>query len=114
MSIGRFSFYLFIFLLALGWSISLQFIQARQDLFKLIEALFFVCALTCTFIGIYMAIDWVDPFQGADTSRAATLHGGRGGLFIMMIRWWPYMLIALGGYISYNCLHLVKQFFNKK
>ncbi len=86
-----------------------RFIEKYPQLFKSCIALVFVCALACIFFGIDLLTGWVDPFQGADTNKAAATHGGKGGVVIFAIKYWPYVLIGLGGYFAYNSFRIIRR-----
>lgn len=58
-----------------------------------------ICLITSAYvliIGIYLAIDWVNPFAGKGTEVASTVHSAKGGLIVLLIVIWPYALIAVG------------------
>jgi hypothetical protein len=53
--------------------------------------------------GIDLAIGWQDPFANVSAADVAEVHHGRrGGLLILLVRVWPYALITLGLYFTYN------------
>ena len=50
-----------------------------------------------------MLYDWV-PLAGGDPQAIATgaaTHGGKGGIVILAIKFWPYLLILLSGFWAY-------------
>ncbi len=56
-----------------------------------------ICILTATYliiIGVYQAIDWVNPFAGKDVAGA--IHNPKGWIIVAMIVVWPYLLIIVG------------------
>lgn len=56
-----------------------------------------ICVLTAAYliiIGLYQAIDWVNPFAGKDVSGA--IHNPKGWIIVAMIVVWPYLLIIVG------------------
>jgi len=57
-------------------------------------------ALYCVAAGVYLLVDWVDPVVNANTEY--TPHGRGSGFIVLMIRFWPYVLIGLGGVVAYN------------
>ena len=55
--------------------------------------------------GLYLLSGWVDPFASADPSqlgRAAAKSGGKGGIVILIIKFWPYILIGWGSYALFQ------------
>jgi hypothetical protein len=59
----------------------------------------------CLAAGVHLLGGWQDPFAAATSQElagASASSGRRGGLIILMIRFWPYVLIGLGGYAMYN------------
>ena len=77
----------------------------RDDHGGMVRALGLAASLYCVAAGLSLAVDWQDPFAAADPerlARASAPHGGRGGLVVFAIRFWPYVLIGLGGYFGYN------------
>jgi hypothetical protein len=57
----------------------------------------------CLAAGAHLLGGWQDPFAAAAPQELASASSGRrGGLIILMIRFWPYVLIGLGGYAMYN------------
>ncbi len=67
-----------------------------------------VAGLYCVLAGIFLVADSEDPFASIDAEDAKTIgraaaHGrGRGAILLLIIRFWPYVLVGLGGYIVYN------------
>jgi hypothetical protein len=58
----------------------------------------------CVVAGLVLLPGWEDVLAGAsaeEVGRASVKGRGRGGIVIMAIRYWPYVLIALGGYMLY-------------
>ena len=59
-----------------------------------------------------MAIDWQDPFAvGADpqlVGKAASSHGGKGGIIILIIKFWPFALMGFSAYFGYLGLGILK------
>lgn len=57
-----------------------------------------------------MAFDW-DPFAGGDPeaiTRASATHGGKGGIVILAIKFWPYLLLLLSGFYTYMSVQLLR------
>lgn len=58
--------------------------------------------------GLQMAFDW-NPFIDIDAEliqKGASSHGGKGGIAVMIIRFWPYVLIGMSGFYIYHCIRL--------
>ncbi|MDA8139779.1 MAG: hypothetical protein M0036_14105 [Desulfobacteraceae bacterium] len=69
-----------------------------------IAGLYFVAA------GLFLATGWQDPFSSASTeqvARISAIHGGRGGIVLLAIRFWPYGLAAIGAYLSHFGLSIL-------
>tara|TARA_E500000178_G_C16714179_1_gene614133 strand:+ start:138 stop:317 length:180 start_codon:yes stop_codon:yes gene_type:complete len=57
-----------------------------------------------------MLYDWA-PLAGGDPQAIATgaaTHGGKGGIVILAIKFWPYLLILLSGFWAYMSVQLLK------
>lgn len=64
-------------------------------------------AVYCVAAGVFLLSGWQDPFASAssqEVGQAAATHGGRGGVVILAIRFWPYVLMGLGSYFGYGYL----------
>jgi hypothetical protein len=64
-----------------------------------------IAGVFCVLAGVHLAVGWEDPLAHADPEaigRASGHHGRRAGLFVLAIRFWPYVLIGLGGYMVYH------------
>lgn len=68
---------------------------------KLAIAIYWImlaASVYCVAAGVHLATGWNDPFASVDPRDVASAtHGRRGGLVVMAIRFWPYVLIGLGG-----------------
>jgi hypothetical protein len=65
----------------------------------------------CIAAGLFLLSGWQDPLGVAsslEVAHAATSHGGRGGVAILVIRFWPYVLIGLGSYCGYYYILIFK------
>jgi hypothetical protein len=63
-----------------------------------------VASLYCLAAGIFLLSGWDDPFAAADPAKlgkASMQHGRRGGIIVSVIRYWPYVLIAMGSFAGY-------------
>lgn len=114
MSLGGASLVLFITMFVFVFLVQVKFIQRSKRLSKTLVGITFLGALLCIGIGLYMAIGWTDPFAGVDTTRASASHGGRGGIIVLLIRFWPYALIAYGLYAAYNFSFPLRRLFFQK
>jgi hypothetical protein len=64
-----------------------------------------VASVYCIIAGVVLLSNWHDPFSGGlpvDSTGAVVRGGRRGGLILLAIRYWPYVLIATGGYVAYH------------
>lgn len=62
-------------------------------------------AIYCVAAGIHLQTGWEDPLASASASQlsSASVRGrGRGGIIVLAIRYWPYVLIGLGAFFAYN------------
>ena len=59
-----------------------------------------------------MAFDW-DPFTGGTDSeliaRDAASHGGKGGFVLLIIQFWPYVLMGFSGYFALGEFSFLKR-----
>ena len=70
-------------------------------------------SLYCTAAAIFLWGDWQDPFAAAniaaeDLGNAAARGRGRGGIVLLAIKYWPYVLGGLGLYFAYNNFWLLR------
>ncbi|MGO8476274.1 hypothetical protein ACC739_30125 [Rhizobium ruizarguesonis] len=66
---------------------------------RLLQIASAICLITSAYliiIGVYQAIDWVNPFAGKGAEVASTVHSPKGGLIILLIVVWPYALVLVG------------------
>ena len=100
----------FIGMFALSMMLTVGFVAKRPKLFNACAILAFICALGCVFFGVDLLLSgWTDPFSGTDTTKASASHGGKGGFFILLIRFWPYALIGLGCWVGYNLSYPIRR-----
>ena len=62
-----------------------------------------VASIYCLLAGSDLALGWQDLLAGASAQQLgqpAASHGGRDGIVIFAIRFWPFLLIGLGGYMA--------------
>jgi len=63
-----------------------------------------VAGVYCFAAGVDLAFGWVDPFSNAaqeELGKASAKSRGRGGIVILIIKYWPYALMGLSGYLLY-------------
>ena len=80
------------------------------SLAKIIVAFGCFSSIYCVLAGLFLAFGWQDPLSTASTemvTRTSLSHGGRGGLLVAVIRYWPYVLIGLGIYTAYQNAQLL-------
>ena len=65
-----------------------------------------VAAVYCVAAGLFLIVGWQDPLAGAATEEV--VHRRGTGLVILIIRFWPYALIGLGGYFAYSTFDLLR------
>ena len=72
---------------------------------RLLLLLGVAASVWCILAGVDLMDGWADPLATADPGDlgcAAGSHGGRGGVILLLIRFWPYCLMALGGWCGFN------------
>ena len=93
---------------------------AKLGRIRTIRALMLVAAVAsayCIAAGIFLSADWQDPFATATTdelTRGAVSSGGRGGIIILVIRYWPLALIAFGSYFGLHQVQALRAFSKRK
>jgi len=76
-----------------------------------------LASLYCLAAGLFLLTDWQDPFATADPAalaRTSATHGGKGGIVVLAIRFWPYVLIGLGGYFSYSSFSILRMMLRRR
>ena len=76
---------------------------------QVVFAVIIASALYVGAAGISMIGDWQDPLGGTNTADVST-HGRRGGLVILAIRFWPFVLMGLSAFVLWNA---VQGFWNR-
>ncbi len=72
-------------------------------------ALCLVPPAICVLAGVDLLGGWVDPLLSADPADVGKVAArGRNGLIIFAIKFWPYVLIGLGGYAGWQVLDLAR------
>jgi len=78
---------------------------------RAIVAISLLAALYCVAAGVSLHFGWQDPFASADPThyaRASASGRGGGGIILLAIRFWPYVLIGLGGIFGYHALRILR------
>lgn len=70
-------------------------------------------SLYCVAAALFLWGDWQDPFATAniaaeDIGNAAAKGRGRGGIILLAIKFWPYVLGGFGAYFAYNNFWLLR------
>jgi len=68
------------------------------------SSIILVASLYCVAAALFLWGGWQDPFASANISTeqvAGATHGRRGGIVILAIRYWPYVLGGMGAYTAY-------------
>lgn len=87
------------------------FLEKRRLLARAALVIGLAASLYCVAAGLFLVAGWQDPFAGADPelyARASATRGGKGGIILLAIRFWPYVLIGLGGYFAYNTFMILR------
>ena len=91
---------------AIIWA--MNFLAYKEKLIRLFQIVVIISILTSLYnllAGIYLLSGWEDPFAKASSEEivnASARSGGKGGIIILIIKYWPYALIAWGGYTLYH------------
>jgi hypothetical protein len=83
-------------------------IKASKKVLKCILIIALISSLYNAIAGMSMIFDWVDPLSKASpeqTGRAAARRGG--GLVLLLISFWPYILTVFGSFMSWAYLKLL-------
>lgn len=97
----------FISMFASIWIIMMIQKLKWQRVEDLLTALGLVASLYCIVAAIFLWGDWHDPlatseFSAQELGKASASGRGRGGLLILAVRFWPYVLGGVGAYFAYN------------
>jgi hypothetical protein len=73
---------------------------------RLCQTLALAAGVYCVIAGVVMFMNWTDPLAGADPDAVAqsAARSRRGGLFLLLLRLWPIVLIGLGGLHAFAAL----------
>ncbi len=70
-----------------------------------------ICSIYCIAAGLSMAVGWEDPLSQANPEELASVSskgGGKAGLYILIMKFWPYFLIGTGGWFGWQNYQLLK------
>ncbi|MGO7115549.1 hypothetical protein ACCS79_03455 [Rhizobium johnstonii] len=71
----------------------------EKRMYRVLQVASAICVITAAYlflIGVYEAIDWVNPFAGKGDELANAVHNPRGWFIIALIVVWPYLLVLIG------------------
>lgn len=84
--------------------------RGATTLAKSSMALVCVASVYCFLAGLFLAVGWEDPLakvSATEVGHAAAAHGRRSGIVVLAIRFWPYVLIGLGGYMAFYSIPIL-------
>lgn len=76
----------------------------EKRMYRVIQVASAICVATAAYlavIGVYQAIDWVNPFAGKSDELANSVHNPKGWLIVALIVVWPYLLIVVGVVVGF-------------
>jgi hypothetical protein len=83
-------------------------IKASKEVLKFILIIALISSLYNAIAGMSMIFDWVDPLSKASPEQIGRAAGRRrGGLVLLLISFWPYILTAFGSFMSWVYLKLL-------
>jgi hypothetical protein len=97
----------------------MNFLQDKSKLIKIFQFVVIVSILASLYnliAGIYLLTGWEDPLaeaSGKELGEASAKSRGRGGIIILIIKYWPYVLIGWALYALYYLRHWYQSAFNK-
>ena len=97
----------------------MNFLQSKPRLLKLFQLVVISSILVSLYnliAGIHLLIGWEDPLinaSGKELGEASARGRGRGGVFIVIIKFWPYVLIGYALYALYYLKDWYQAAFNK-
>jgi hypothetical protein len=94
-------FYIFIL------SFSIESYIHKKYLGKIILFAGLVACIYCISAGVHFLGGWVDPLSGMDARDRGVYSakaGGRGGILLLAISLWPYVLIGFGSVFGFAYL----------
>jgi hypothetical protein len=57
-----------------------------------------ICSIYCIAAGVSMVFEWADP----TASLKYGIPPGRAGLVLLAVKFWPYVLIGIGGWAGWE------------
>ena len=75
-------------------------------LYTAVSVIGLIAAIYCIASGIHLLGGWENPFIDADpeeVAKAVVRGRGGGGILLLIIRFWPYVLIGWGGIVAFVC-----------
>ena len=63
---------------------------------KIILAFACLSSIYCVLAGLFLLSGWQDPLSAASAESLANTQSRYKGLFLVVIKYWPYFLIVLG------------------
>ena len=95
---------------------ALQFAETRRwlTISKVLPVVGLVASVYCVAAGLSLIAGWHDPLAKTSAEQighAAATSRGKGGLVLIAIRFWPYVLIGLGGFCAYSYAVIARRIF---
>tara|TARA_B100001057_G_scaffold426813_1_gene451192 strand:- start:977 stop:1330 length:354 start_codon:yes stop_codon:yes gene_type:complete len=97
----------------------MNFLQDRPKLFKLFQLMVISSILVSLYnliAGIYLLSGWEDPLVNATNEQIGQVSAkarGKGGLVIVIVKYWPYALIGYSLYALYYLRYWYQSAFGK-
>ena len=97
----------------------MNFLQEKPKLLKIFQFVVIASILASLYnliAGIYLLTGWEDPLaeaSGKELGEASAKGRGRGGIVILIIKYWPYVLIGWALYALYYLRHWYQSAFNR-
>ena len=85
----------------------MNYLQDKPSLIKIFQTSVIISIISGLYIlgaGIFLLTGWEDPFINAsakEIGQASSRAGGKGGIVILIIKYWPYAMIAWALYSLY-------------
>lgn len=88
------------------WQVlEIVFIDKSKIIYKNILKLDVATAVYLFAAGVYLIFDWSDPLSTMSSeqyAKGSATHGGKGGILLSLISYWPHFLIAYSSYYLYG------------
>jgi len=78
---------------------------------KLLMVAAVAASVYCILADVHLSSSWQDPFASAtaeEVSRASVSGWGRGGILVLAMRYWPWVLIGIGAYFGYYQVQIAR------